>query len=241
MFFSLFFSCMHKPITPIRDVQRYKVYMEAEFFRLDNPEVSDTVTVDLQLSIRPQDRFSDDSVSYSVLVDESSVHWGEKEIESHLNEKWIEMRAFEFGELLSIAHMNDWSEEDEYITSFDILWYVMFPNPPNIDKGEKKPSLARYPLLFSSQQKGRAIIANQWFLQELKPNVSLRYEGKYDLRGIWTNREESSLGTIYGNVIMVPQGGIPQLHEGVLERDLCYTGAKRICQKQRIRFTWEQK
>ena len=240
MFLSLFFSCLHKPITPMDAVRTYRIHIQGDFENVLLPEETDTVIVDLQLSVRSSERFSDDSVAYSVLVDQSEITWGTKTIESHLHGKWVQMRAFEYGELLSIAHMDDWSEEDEYIASFDVLWFMLFPNPPNIDKKESRPSLSRYPVLFSPLQKSRAVINGQWTLHSLKREAELGYEGKYDLRGTWDQREQSGSGTVKGEVLISETGGIPIKHTGRLQRELCFGSTETICQQQTFQFILEQ-
>lgn len=231
---------MHKPITPVDAVRTYRVHIQGDFQNILIPNAQDTVVVDMLLSVRSEERFSDDSVAYSVLVDQSQATWGDKSLDTHLQGKWIQMRAFEFGELLSIVHMDDWSEEDEYICSFDILWFMLFPNPPNIDKNEQKPSLSRYPILFSPLQKSRAVINAKWTLHNLKKEVELGYEGKYDLRGVWDKREQSGAGMIQGDVRILETGGIPTNHTGRLERELCFEGTEKVCQKQIFQFTLEQ-
>jgi hypothetical protein len=207
---------------------------------MQNREKVDSFDVGLVLSVAPFKRFPDDSVSYTVLVEETSaVHEGVS-VSSHLKGKWIRMRAFEFGELLSVEHMSDWTEEDEYISSFDVLWFVLFPNPPNTQSGVKTPSLARYPLQFSDGQRGRAQIRTKWQLLSVRKEAKLSYEGTFDLRGTWNDLEEDGKGLIQGDVVSASGGGIPISHTGTLTRDLCYEGTHKVCQTQKFDFSLER-
>jgi hypothetical protein len=240
MFFSLFFACMHQPITPKEEAQRYRVQINAQLQNMNKREKMDSFVVDLVFSVRPRARFSDDSVSYTVLVEESSAVYEGTVIPSHLEGKWIGMRAFEFGELLSIEHVPDWVEEDEYISSFDILWFILYPNPPNMKKGQTRSSLARYPLRFSDGQRGRAQIRNKWDLLSVGANIQLSYNGTFDIRGTWNDCTEEGKGIIEGDVLSTSQGGIPLKHTGVLTRSLCYSQIQKICQSQKFDFSLEQ-
>ena len=240
MFLSLLFSCQHTPITPKEEVQQYSLHMEGVMEDPTEEGVLDTVSVDMLISLVPFERFSDDSMSYTMLVREASMEKNGTPQETDLVGKWVRPRAFDFGELLSVEHMDDWSYEDSYIQSFDIMWFALYPNPPNMKKGETRLSLARYPLRFVSLQKGRTVLNNQWELKSVGKSATLSYTGKTDIRGRWNDWTQSGKGTVSGEIISSAEGGIPKRHIGEMSRKMCYTKESQVCQKQTFRFTLEQ-
>ena len=117
----------------------------------------------------------------------------------------------------------------------------MYPNPPNIEKGEKRTSLSRYPLQYAESQKSRAVLQNVWELTGVDSKVHLEYEGNMDIRGIWQDLRLSSKGSQEGTVVIEKSGGTPTSHTGKLKRTLCYTKAKTLCQKQEFRYKMERR
>jgi len=237
----LLFSCLHSPIQPKSYVDRYHVQIEARFQNLEDKNIYDQVTLDLDLQLSPNIRFKDDSVSYRLMVSDGKATKNGESLPFTLTGKWVEIRAFEFGELLSIMHMDEWVEENVYIDSFDILWFVLYPNPPNIEKGEKRTSLSRYPLQYAESQKSRAVLQNTWELIEVGSQVQLEYEGNIDIRGTWQDLRLSSKGKQEGTVVIQKSGGTPTAHTGKMKRTLCYTKAKTVCQKQEFQYKMEQR
>ena len=137
--------------------------------------------------------------------------------------------------------MEEWVDDNTYIDAFDVLWFVLFPNPPNIDEGETRNSLARYPLQYSEAQKSRAVLQNTWTITSLESDVQLSYEGDLDIRGQWERFRQSSKGKQEGFVVMEKTGGIPTSHSGTLKRTLCYTQATTLCQAQEFRYKMERR
>ena len=241
MFSILLLSCLHKPIAPVQRLELYSVKIQAEFQNIDDPTKDlDAFDLELRLGIQPLDRFPDDSVSFVVTVEESQALFDGKEVSLGVDGKWVHTRAFEFGELLTIEHMQDWAEESLYIDSFDILWFVLYPNPPNLEKGQTKPSLARYPLRSTEKHQGRAQFRSDWTLISAGRKAQLRYESKMDLKGTWNGLEQVGSGQIKGEVSMGYSGGIPEKHSGVFSREICYKGLTSICQMQNFVFQMEK-
>ena len=241
MLLFVFLSCQHHPITPKEAVREYKISMEGIMEDPTSDGVVNTITVDLTLKMAPHERFPDDSISYTMWVTQAQMTQNGEEISNQLVDKWVRPRAFEHGELLSVQHMDLWSQDDPIIQSFDILWFVLYPNPPNINKGESKPSLARYPLRFSELQKSRAVYNNRWELQSVSKNATLAYSGKTDIRGVWNDWKQSGKGSFHGDVLVAPQGGIPVRHSGEIRRKICYAKESQVCQDQTFRFTLDKK
>lgn len=241
MFLSFLLSCQHNPIAPKEEVQQYILHMESTTTDPLNKEVSNNISVDLVFSIVPFECFSDDSISYTMWVQEAKVENNGASQSTNLVGKWLRPRAFDFGELLSVEHMDDWTSEDLYMQSFDIMWFALYPNPPNIKRGESRPSLSRYPLRFSELHKGRSVLNNRWELKSVSKNAELAYKGKMDIRGIWNDWKQSGTGTVSGEVISSAQGGIPNRHSGELQRTMCYSKESKVCQQQTFRFLLEQR
>ena len=241
MLLFIFLACQHHPITPKEGAREYKVVMEGVMEHPITAEVTDTLSVDLTVKMTPHERFPDDSVSYTMWVTEAKVTKNGEEQSNYLAQKWIRPRAFEYGELLSIQHMDRWSQDDPIMQSFDVLWFVLFPNPPNIKKKESKPSLARYPLRFTELQKSRAVYNNRWELHSLSKSAELTYSGKTDIRGVWNDWKHTGKGSLSGSLRMSPQGGIPLHHTGEMRRKICYEKESQVCQNQTFRFTLEKK
>jgi len=208
---------------------------------MEDKSIYDQMTLELDLQLSPDVRFKDDSVSYRLMVSDGKATKNGESLPFALREKWVELRAFEFGELLSIMHMEEWVEENPYIDAFDILWFVFYPNPPNIEKKEKRMSLSRYPLQYAESQKSRAVLQNTWELVGVDAQVRLQYEGNIDIRGTWQDLRLSSKGNQEGTVVVEKSGGIPSSHTGKLKRTLCYTKAQTLCQKQEFEYKMERR
>jgi len=241
MLLFVFFSCQHHPITPKEAAREYKIVMEGIMEHPEQEGVFDTLSIDITFSMTPHERFPDDSVSYTMWVTEAHLIQNGEELSNQLVQKWVRPRAFEHGELLSIQHMDRWSQDDPIMQSFDVLWFVLYPNPPNIEKGESKPSLARYPLRFSELQKSRVVYNNRWELRSVSKNAMLTYSGKTDIRGVWNDWKQTGKGTFHGEVLVATQGGIPVHHTGEMRRNICYTKDSQVCQNQTFRFTLDKK
>ena len=241
MLLFVFFSCQHHPITPKEAVREYKVVMEGVMEHPTKAGVSDTISVDLTLSMTPHERFPDDSVSYTMWVTDARVTQNGEEQPNQMVKKWIRPRVFEHGELLSIENMDRWSQDDPVVQSFDILWFVLHPNPPNINKGESRPSLARYPLRCTELQKSRVVYNSRWELRSVSKNAMLAYSGKTDVRGVWNDWKQTGNGTFHGEVLVAKQGGIPLHHAGEIRREICYAKEAQVCQNQTFRFTLDEK
>ena len=121
----LFLSCLHSPIQPKSYVHQYHVQIDARFQNMEDKNIYDQMTLELDLQLSPDVRFKDDSVSYRLMVSGGKATKNGEPLPFALREKWVELRAFEFGELLSIMHMEEWVEENPYIDAFDILWFVL--------------------------------------------------------------------------------------------------------------------
>ena len=163
-----------------------------------------------------------------------------KEEEWLLEGKYVLLRAFESGELLSITHLEEWGAESKHIDAFDVMWFVLYPNPPNIKKSNPTPSMARYPLRFSTEQRGYAKMRSEWDLTSVSTRALLKYKGKTIIKGGWRDIELSGAGEFSGEIESLLQGGIPYKHRGQLTRTLCYESQKKRCQKQEFTYSLEQ-
>lgn len=237
----IFFACQHHPITPKEEAREYKMVIEGVMEHPTQEGVVDTLSIDLTFRMTPHERFPDDSVSYTMWVTDARITQNGEEKDNHLIQKWVRPRAFEHGELLSIQHMDLWSQDDPILQSFDVLWFVLYPNPPNINKKESKPSLARYPIRLSELQKSRAVYNNRWELQSVSRTATLTYSGKTDIRGVWNDWKQTGKGNLNGEVIVSSQGGVPLKHTGEISREMCYTKESQVCQNQTFRFTLDKK
>jgi|GEM_PF-7092652 len=236
-----FVSCLHVPISPKSYVHHYDVHIDASFQQLQNPKKSDQMVLDLVLRISPVERLKDDSVLYRVVVESEQAVVNEELLTLGIQGKWVETRAFEFGELLSIVHMEEWVAENSYMDALDIVWFLLYPNPPNVRTDQSRASLSRYPLQYAESQKSRVVLKNTWTLASIGKEAKLLYEGDMNIRGKWDDFRQSGKGHQKGELMMDVNGGNPLEHTGSLTRRLCYTGADTICQKQEFTFTMKRR
>ena len=232
----LIMSCFHQAPSLPQVVRHYELNIDARF---DDEGRDIPIKTVLKFQLQPLHRHKDDSVSYRLSLSEHQA-MVDGAVQESIEGRYVIVRAFEHGELLSMKHQEEWSAQAPYLAALDVIWFALYPNPPQIQKGKPKVGTTRFPLSYTSDHKGYVRYRSMWSLESIAKTISLRYESKSILKGAWRNLKMSGHGRIQGTVETSPKGGIPLSHKGVLHRDICYESRQAKCQQQKIEFALKE-
>ena len=233
----LILSCAHLQ-TPIisQEQYNYALDIDADF---DDDGSNIDIQMHLKLNLKPLKKHRDDSLDYRLQVQEFHAVIGEQPQADTLSGKYVLVRAFEHGELLSVKHLEEWSSQTPYLAAIDVLWFALYPNPPQIQE-KVQVGTTRFSLAYTSEQKGYVRYRSTWNLEKTTDNINLKYEAKSILKGSWRDMILSGHGQVQGAVQTRESGGIPLDHKGVLTREVCYHSVQKKCQQQTVHFSLKE-
>ncbi|MEC7983819.1 MAG: hypothetical protein VX278_01565 [Myxococcota bacterium] len=227
------------PRMPALSQRDYQLRLQAKYQSMERPTEEHVLKFHTMISLTPLKQHRDDSSFVNIAFAETESHLNDQVVDIGLNAKWIEARVFEHGELLKLRYTEQLTQDNPYMDAVDILWMILFPNPPALEKGRERMAPRRYPLVKNAQ--GRAYTKSRatWNLLEQNSSAKISYQSDLDVYGAWRELSLSGEGKADGVVWIPLQGGLPNRHEGTLQRTICYDGSVSMCQEQQFQFLLE--
>lgn len=200
--FLLLGACIkYVPVTPAFQLPKHQYQINAigefETRTQEGAEPHDAFSVSLnwEVDLEPVEQLRDDSSWLRLTVRSAVYELNDNPLSSRAEGKVIDFRIFPWGELLSVRYMDHLSGDGRWLDVFEPIIPSLFPNLPDLKKGESKQQELRWPIVEGETTLVRG--ANRITLQRLPDEGALRVF-RYD--GIWLSNERGPLAMQEGKV-----------------------------------------
>lgn len=163
-----------------------------------------SVSMDWQVALAAAEQLRDDSAWMRLTVTKADYAVNDAPISSSAEGKIVDLRVFPWGELLSVRYMDYLSGDGRWLDVFEPILPSLFPNLPNLKKGETKQQEQRWPIVEGEQTIVRAANRINWHRMPDEGELWV-----YSYEGIWLPNSRGNLqmqtGTVKGQVWILPE------------------------------------
>ncbi len=146
---------------------------------------------------------------------------------------WVELRAFDSGQILSVGPLAAWSGTDGHLEALDVLWPTLSPRLPALEVGETSRDEVSFPTSVRGGARVQTRMSLDWTLEEQAQRI-----GTYAVRGT----AHASAGSVTADAILRGSAQVDAAAARLLRHDTTWertvvtrwpTGAT-VSQSQRI-------